>query len=214
LRTQTYFAFRSFFMQLSVLSTALAAAALIAAAPVAQAVVVTSPAANLTVPVTSAGLYINVVTGASPTASFTGYDINPWGTSSFRVWTPTTGGAVGSTTALTGLAPGSVVSSSSIFSTSPGGAATTAGWSFNSLNYFGFSFINEVDGLLHYGYGVVQIGATFVDPARKLVSVYYESTAGAPITVAAAVPEPSAWAMALGGLALLGAVVRRRGNAA
>jgi len=180
------------------------------AAPAAQAVVVTSPAANVPVPVTTSGIYINVLTGAAGTAAGTaGWDVNPWGSSSFQIWGNTGGGIATNGTAIAALAAGTVVGPALTFTSSGSGASAANGWVLNSANYFGFSFINEASGGLHYGYGIVQLGGTFTDPARSVVSLFYESVANTPITIAA-VPEASTWAMMLSGLAVAGAIARRR----
>ena len=65
----------------------LAATALITLPSMAQSAVITSNTV-ISVPVTTSGLYINVVTGVrgtTPSAS-PGWDLNPWGTSAVRVW--------------------------------------------------------------------------------------------------------------------------------
>src|SRR6201747_689142 len=70
--------------------------ALAAFAPSAQAVVVISPASNIAVPLTTTGIYINVVSGvssASPAAA-PGWDINLWSATNLSFFNPTapTGG--------------------------------------------------------------------------------------------------------------------------
>ncbi|MSR05065.1 MAG: PEP-CTERM sorting domain-containing protein [Phycisphaerales bacterium] len=72
----------------------------------------------------------------------------------------------------------------------------------NGANAFGFRFI-AADGLTHYGYGVMTIGANM--GVRTLTSVSYESIAGVGITVVS-VPAPGALAL----LGLAGFAGRRR----
>jgi hypothetical protein len=188
------------------------ASAIVAFAPAAQAVVVVSPAANVVVPVSSSGIYINVVTGATGPSSTVGWDVNPWGSGGLFVWSPSpgAGGIVSVGTALAALNVGSVVSAASTFATSGSAATVVNGWALNSSNnYFGFSFLNEANGLVHYGYGVMSVGAAFNTAGRSVVNLFYESQPGVAITVAA-IPEPSTWAMMLAGLAAAGALVRRQ----
>jgi hypothetical protein len=192
-------------------------------APMAQAVVVVSPAANLAVPLTTQGIYINVVSGVSNVApgSAPGWDINPWGsatsTSALNFFNatlpagtlPASGSYVVSIAGQTAnLAPGTVIGAATPLFGS-GQATTTAAtspWVLNATNYFGFRFGGD-DGLLHYGYGTMIVGATL--QTRTVGSLYYEDVAGAAITVSA-VPELSTGTMLLAGAALGGFALRRK----
>jgi hypothetical protein len=182
-------------------------------APMAQAVPVLSSASNIVVPATTSGIYINVVSGvysASP-SSATGWDINPWGSSSLYIYDATGGGNVSSAnSSVASLAVGTVVGSGSSFSSTAPAAVTfgaLAGqWTLNATNYFGFKFIGD-DTLLHYGYASVNVGSTAL--VRTVGQIWYESAAATAITVSA-VPEPSAAAMLLAGLTVGVGVLRRR----
>lgn len=187
-----------------------AVAAMLSLAPAANAAVVASPAANIAVPATVSGIYVNVITGAAGAAgATTGWDINPWSSTSLSFFNPSApaGGVyvvTGGTTPVS-LAVGSVIDGSSSFGS--GAANFAASWMLNSTNYFGFRFLNEGNGEVHYGYGSMIVGAS--PTARSIGELFYESVPGVGITVTA-VPEPSTWAMmALGGVAL-GALARRR----
>jgi hypothetical protein len=185
-------------------------AAMLALAPAAHAVVVVSPASNIVIPVTTSGIYINVVTGAAGGSSTVGWDVNPWGSGSLFVYGNTGGGIVSTAaSAVSALSVGTVVGPASTFAASPGAATTANGWVLGGTNYFGFSFLNEANGLTHYGYGTISVGAAFNTTGRAVVSLFYESVPGAPITVAP-IPEPSTWALMFGGLAAVGAMARRR----
>jgi len=72
----------------------------------------------------------------------------------------------------------------------------------NAANAFGFRF-TAADGLTHYGYGIMTVGATM--GVRTLTSVSYESVAATGIAVVAA-PAPGALAV----LGLAGFASRRR----
>ena len=197
-------------------------AAVLAFAPAAHAIVIQSAVANVAVPLTTAGVYINVVSGVTNAvpASVTGWDINPWGsatsTSALNFFNPTapTGGVYVVSVAgqVASLSLGTVVGLATPLYGS-GQATTTAvssPWVLNATNYFGFRFIGD-DTLLHYGYGTMIIGATL--QTRTVGNLWYESVANTAITVSA-VPEPSSWALMLGGLAMAGAIARRRSQAA
>lgn len=194
---------------------------LAAFAPAANAVPVLSAVSNVVVPATTAGLYINVVTGVfgtTPSAS-PGWDLNPWGSGSLFVYGPTSGTIVTSTnSAVAGLLSGAVVGSGSTFASNSGGAATfgsLAGqWTLNATNYFGFKFTGE-DTLTHYGYGSMIVGATPL--IRTIGQIWYESAAATSITVGGTVvtpvPEPSSVALMLAGGGLVALAMRRRRQA-
>ena len=191
-------------------TSAAAAAAVVGGA---NAALVQSPVTNLAIPVTTDGVYINVASGATSPASFPGWDLNPWGSSGlnfFAASSPSGGTYVRiagtATNSVSNLAIGTVVGASSLYSAGSAQATGTNPFVFNSSNNFvGFRFVNEANGnLVHYGFMQIQLGATFTDPVRKVVGIWYESVAGAAVTV---VPTPGA--MALVGLAGLAARRRR-----
>lgn len=187
-----------------------AAATGLAVAPTAKATLVNT-FANTTIPVpaNTSGIYLNLETGASGTSgsSVAGYDFNPYlagsGTQLGFYWGPaaTRGAGVGST-ATTGpyldLAAGTVVSSSSIF-TSGILATTGSPYLATGIHNLGFRFINAA-GTTDYGYLQLQTTATNGFPATILGWVY-DNTPGTAVTVA--VPEPSTVAI----LALVGGAV-------
>ncbi|MFM1871594.1 MAG: hypothetical protein RL398_1016, partial [Planctomycetota bacterium] len=160
------------------------AAAAAALAATAQAQVATT-VINQVVPANIDGLYINVETGAtgSSGSSVAGWDINPYSATSLT-WFNATG---------TGMfrLPGATTPSSVPFSTvidatgtyGAGASSTSSAigpWTLNADNYFGFKFVAG-DGLTHYGWGRMTIGAALTD--RTMQELYWEQTAGVGITV-------------------------------
>ena len=183
------------------------AAALVAGA--ANAAVVTWNC-NLVVPNNIDGQYINVEaqTFGSAAGLVTGWDLNPYGTSTtamswFAAAAPSgcvTGlGQGGTTIAVASLSAGTLVSAASTFGNTAS-SVTAGGWVLNSANCFGFRFLAAA-GTTHYGYGVMTMGATM--GVRTLTSLSYESVAGAGINC---IPAPGAIAL----LGLAGLCGRRR----
>ena len=183
------------------------AAALVAGA--ANAAVVTWNC-NLVVPNNIDGQYINVEaqTFGSAAGLVTGWDLNPYGTSTtamswFAAAAPSgcvTGlGQGGTTVAVASLSAGTLVGAASTYGNTAS-SVTAGGWVLNAANYFGFRFL-AAGGTTHYGFGKMTIGATM--GVRTLNFVSYESVAGAGINV---IPAPGAIAL----LGLAGLCGRRR----
>jgi len=202
-------------MQL-VLCATVAGAALTAQTAYADVITVNFTSNPLsTVPYNIDGLYLNLVTGATGTAGFAGYDVNPYfsgsatpATALFRLLTPSTGGTVATGTVATALAAGSLISSASTFTS----GVVNANSATSGINFFGIRFVNESTGITNYGYLTVQQMANPpVAGSVQILSYSYDNT-GAGITVAA-VPEPSTALMLLGGMLAVGALRRRRTQA-
>ena len=191
----------------------------------AEAGIIVWENANLVIPNTIDGLYINVETKATgtPVNKPAGWDINPYSASSLTTlsWFNATGtgmmrypGATsGSAAALT---LGTTVGPTGSYGSGAVAVGSAAGnWKLNSDNYFGFKFV-AADGLTHYGWGMMQVGAAL--STRTLKHLAYESVGATAITVGAGmvpVPEPPAVA----GATLLGLaagarfVIKRRREA-
>lgn len=159
------------------------------------------------------GVYVNLLTGATATSSFAGWDFNPYlanaGTQLGFYWATTAGGVA---TAATGgsyidLAPGTVVSSASTFSRTilgtTGTPFVTAG-----THVLGIKFFNENTASTNYGYLTISNGAGAGFPAT-ILGWSFENT-GAAITVPSPVPEPATGLMLSAGALALGAVQLRR----
>ena len=179
----------------------------------AEAAIVYSGVVNINIPSTTAGVYLNVVTGvnnANP-ASVPGWDLNPWSTGGLGLFSPTApaGGVYVVTAANFGanLAPGTPINAASLYGS--GSSANNAQWNLNSSNNLvGFRFQNEANGnLTHYGWMRISLAATAAGQPRAIVEYAYENVAGTSIN-AGAVPAPGSLALlALGAAGLVG---RRR----
>lgn len=193
---------------------AAAAGASLAVVPATQADIIYSGMVNLNVPSTTAGIYLNVVNGVFGTtpASAPGWNLNPWGSTTFNVWANNTADAMagvisglgGSTTLVDNLAFGTLVDGSGVYART-GSSETTGATAFTlngTTNYIGFRFFNTATGAVNYGWASFTLGATTGGQPRTLVSFAYDNT-GAGINVGA-IPEPSTFAllgvMAMGAL--------------
>ena len=179
---------------------------------------------NLSIPATSAGLFINVqsrVTGTTG-ASALGWDFNLYTTSpsapsltmygnvgtrfmrdrdqfGYAVGNLSEGQDVGSVQFAEGLFNPEGDAYSAIFNTASQSGA--GNWNLNSINYFGFRFAANT-GAIHYGYGRMDVGANA--NVRTLKFIEWNETAGAAVQVA-----PAPGALALLGLAGFGRSRRR-----
>jgi hypothetical protein len=187
----------------------LAGAALAAPAiPSADATIIWSGPVSINIPSTTAGVYLNVVTGVSNVspASAPGWDVNPWNSSSLNMFTSTSAGGNG--TALGGvgvyvgtgstyfnLAFGTVISGASTFGGT--GTNTIAGATplnlSSSNNLVGFRFFNEGSAATNFGWMRISLSATAGGQPRAIVEYAYDN-AGGSIT-AGQVPEPSTVAL-------------------
>lgn len=199
-------------------------------APSADAQIIYSGPVNIPIPVTSAGVYINVVTGvtnANP-GLVPGWDINPFGSGGLSWFAATPTGSHGtltnqaggtSTTLVDYLAVGTPISAAANFGSNNGSETTgpTALTLNSSNNYVGFRFLDQ-GGVLRFGWAQVQLGTTQTDPVRRVIGYAYEST-GTSINagdVGAVVPEPGTYLVgfAAGALALRAWRRRRAAKAA
>jgi len=195
-----------------------AGAGLFLGASHAEAVIAWSGPVSIVVPLTGAGVFLNVVTGVNSTIpdSVPGWDINLWGGaglglgffSPFGPSAPFLGGFVlGLGSGVANLAGGTSISAANFYGDAPSTAPFTQ-WSLNSdNNYFGFRFTNEPGGALHYGWGRLAIGATI--QSRSIIGYAYENVANT-VIVAGAIPEPGTYALMGLGVAGLIVAVRRR----
>ncbi len=187
---------------------AAAAAATVAVAPATQADIVYSGPVNINVPSTTAGIYINLVTGVfgvTP-ASAPGWDLNPWSGTANNFWANNgasvndgvvnnfTGGS--SATLVDNLPLGTIVNGTWTFGRT-NSSETTGATAFNlnsSNNYIGFRFLNEATGVTNFGWAQFQLGGLGTQP-RNILAYAYENT-GAPIIVGQTViPEPTTFAL-------------------
>jgi len=188
-----------------------AAAAASVVAGAANAAIVHWANANLVIPATIDGMYINVETRATGSAGsvVAGWDINPYAATSLTWFNATGTGMMrypGVTTGSAGnLTLGTAVGATGSYGSGAVVVGAAAGnWQLNASNYFGFRFV-AADGLTHYGWGRFVIGASIFGADRTVAELAYEDVAGAAINVGA-VPAPGAIAL----LGLAGLAVRRR----
>lgn len=182
----------------------------------AQDSIVYSGPVSINVPSTTAGIYLNVVTGVFNTApaSAPGWDVNPWSSTALNMFTPTPnpggGSYAGTGTTYFNLAAGTSIGPASTWS-GTGTATLNAGTPLNlssSNNLVGFRFINEANGnQIHYGWMRLSLAATAGGQPRAIVEYAYENVAGQAI-LAGAVPAPAS--LGLLGLGAMGLVSRRR----
>jgi len=189
----------------------------------AQAAVVFSGPLSIAIPVTTAGVYLNVVTGVNgiTQAAAPGWDLNPWSGSALSWFNPAQppggvyGVALGTSATLPDNLPlGTLIDASTIFGS--GASETTGATAFvlnSANNYVGFRFQNESAGnAINYGWVQVSLGATLNNASRRIVAYAYENSgAGIQIGQGQAVPEAgTAVAGALGLLAAGALGLRRR----
>lgn len=171
----------------------------------------------INVPNTFSGVYINLLTGASAitTAAVPGWDFGPWGSSNtlafFWPSTPTgTSGGVAGTTAgpYLDLPAGSVISAASTFSATTL-STQTAAFQASGTHILGFRFFNESTSAVNYGYLTLTSTGPLGFPAT-VNGWTFENNGGAIAVprLAAAVPEPTAWAMMMLGFGVVGAAMR------
>jgi hypothetical protein len=206
------------FIKRTAVASAIGAGMLLAASSAAAQIIYSGPV-NLTIPVSTNGLYLNVVTGANNlpppgTGGLTvpGWDINPWSSTGLAFFNPASpAGGVYVVTApgfVANLAPGASIGAGGLFGSGTG--TNTAQWNLNSDdNVFGFRFFNEASGTVHYGWARLSLGASPIDPARMLTEYAFEATPGLAIQ-AGVVPEPGTYALMGLGLAGVALWARRR----
>ncbi|MBS0660243.1 MAG: hypothetical protein JSR82_18635 [Verrucomicrobia bacterium] len=191
-----------------------AAGAAVAPVPQAEASIITFTP-NLTLPATTAGVYINFLTGATGTsaASVSGWDLNPYlasgGTRLGFYWNPSpasSNGGVATAGQYTDLSIGTTISGASTFINT---IAATNNFLTAGQHVLGFRFFNESTSTINFGYAVFNMtaGATNGFPAT-LVSYSFENTGGAITYTPAAVPEPGTAVTGLLALALGAGAVR------
>ncbi len=182
---------------------AAAAGASLAVVPSSDAAIVYSGIVNINVPSTTAGIYINLLTGVFATSpgAVPGWDINPWGSTAFNFWannaaSPNDGvinnfpGGT-SATLVDNLPLGSTVNGAFTFGRT-NGIETTGPTAFVlncTSNYVGFRFLNEATGQINFGWAQFGLSTTPGSQPRTLISYAYDNS-GAPIAVGLLTPPP------------------------
>lgn len=164
-------------------------------------------AAPLAIPHTLDGLYLNVVSGQTSTATPPqGWDFNPYnrgdGLGFFAPSAPSGQGTLASGPTALALLSGETIGPTSIFQ--PDQALGT-NFHVTGLSYVGFRFLDETTGLNDYGWAQIRTtGGSGLGFPAALLGYAYEDR-GAPI-LAGQVPEPSGPAL----LSLAALALRRR----
>jgi hypothetical protein len=183
--------------------------AALAAPVVADATVVYSGAVNIVIPLTTAGVYLNVETGVnnvSP-AAVPGWDVNPFSSTTFSWFAASPNASSGY---IANFAGGS---SATLVDNLPIGTAVSVAqgtWNFNNAvettgttafnlnsnnNYVGFRFLNGAS-VVSYGWVQVHLGATLLDPSRAIIGYAYDNAGGAILVGdTGVIPEPSTLAL-------------------
>jgi hypothetical protein len=197
-----------------------AAGAAVASDPASAAIVnnTSIPAANINVPSNFGGAYINVETGQTANATFTSFDINPYGATYLRMFTngtlaPIAGAMKGAAAAqYSNLAPGTPICATDLDwrtgvlgTNSPGFPIVLN----SSNNLFGMRF-NGADNLSHVGWFRMSLSATSSSQPRTVTEWAWETVPGNCIG-AGVTPEPTSLALLAAGAA--GLVARRRRTA-
>ncbi len=185
----------------------IAGAALTAAAiHNADATIIYSGIVNINIPSTTAGVYINVVTGVTSItpAAVPGWDINPWSSTGLNIWANNsaspndgilsnyTGGT--SNTLVDNLPYFTIIDSSWTYSRTSG-IETTGPTAFvlnSDQNNIGFRFLNESTGQYNFGVANIALSSGYATQPRTLVWYAYEDSGG---PFPGIVPEPSTTAL-------------------
>jgi hypothetical protein len=163
---------------------------------------------NINIPSTTAGVYLNVVTGVNnPSPGLVpGWDVNPFSSTTLSMFNPTvpTGGVYVGSAGFFNLTPGTLISAASTFSSGTLSATSPNPLNFNSSNNIvGFRFQNEaMANQIQYGWMRISLSGTASSQPRAIVEYAYENT-GVGI-LAGQVPEPTT--MALLGVMAAGAL--------
>jgi len=181
--------------RLAAYATVAGAALAAPAIPSSDATIIWSGPVNINIPSTTAGIYLNVVTGQAGGNTVPGWDVNPWGSSFLDMFNPSAPGGsvyVGDATGYFNLAPGTLISGASTF-TSGGNSASFPLNLNSSNNLIGFQFLNEGTGMVDYAWMRISLAGTSGAQPRAIVEYAYEDS-GAGI-MAGAIPEPSTLAL-------------------
>jgi hypothetical protein len=200
---------------------AAAASASLAIVPSSDADIIWSGPISITIPSTTAGVYLNVVSGVSAIspAGAPGWDINPFSSTTLNMFNPAapTGGVYVGVNGFYNLSFGPLISAASPFSSGTLSATSPNPLFFNSSNnIIGFRFQNEAQGnQIQYGWFRISLSGTVASQPRMIVEYAYDNT-GAPILAGVLDgPEPSTYALlSVAALGALGVRAWRRRKAA
>jgi hypothetical protein len=171
----------------------------------ANAAIVYSGVVNLSIPNTFAGIYVNMVTGATAGAGFAGQDFNPYNAGA-NMWdggtsSPTGNDFMGTAPATPAfLVGGETIGPAQTYLTSS--FPSMAGLAPGATGIMGIRFFNEGTASMNYGW--IRLTRGSAGGAGNIIDWGYENS-GLEINALAGVPAPGALA-----LLALGAVGGRR----
>ena len=151
-----------------------------------MAAIIDSGVVAISVPATTAGIYLNVVTNTTggSSAGTVGWDLNPFASSASLAFFSSANAANNNQVVGTGgaqlLAPGEVVGPASTYNAT--GTVQAVAFRITGTPIVGFRFTNEATATLNYGYAQLSTTATTGFPAT-IIRYVYENT-GAAITIA------------------------------
>ncbi|MCE9611553.1 MAG: hypothetical protein K8R23_15255 [Chthoniobacter sp.] len=175
---------------------------------------------DIPIPTTYDGVYLDVDTGLTSTAEFTGWDINPFfggvGIANDTAFQPVRTGT-GLFDPYVTIASGAVIDSGTLFYATGFGGSDTAhfGLGPNQFHpgtdaYLGFRFTTN-DGAGPF-FGWMRLALTD-NVAGALIRDWAYDNSGAPITTGATAPEPGCTVLLLASITAAGLLGRRRGQA-
>lgn len=158
----------------------------------ARAAIIYQDPADIAVPNTTGGIYLDLVTGTASTINFAGFDINPYGAIDGLSFYTSTADYVAPTTAgpASALAPGAFIGATDAFTT----AFSGTNFRVTGAELLGLRFINSTTGATNYGW--IEFTTTGATGFPATINRWAYEDSGASINAGqTVVPEPGSVAM-------------------